>query len=300
MRLFISGASGLLGCNLSFIAASMGHEVLSGYNQHKIEIPGCKTIKLDLLGSNFESIKKFNPDCIIHCAALTNIDLCETNKPLAWKINVDATKNIARVSEQLKSRFIFISTDSVFDGETAFHKEEEKPSPLNFYAETKVESEKLVRTLEDYVVVRTNFYGFNIQEKESFSEWLYNKMSKGEKTNAFTNFYFSPILANNLANAVIELASNTYRGTLHIAGQGRLSKYEFALKFANLFSFDRNLVVPAKMDGAEGLKAIRPKDCSLDISKAIKLLKTELLDIDGGLLLFKKLFDENYKNKMIG
>ena len=300
MRLFITGASGLLGSNLSFIASSMGHTVLSAYNEHEISIPGCAMMKLDLLKPDFRQVERFGPDCLIHCAALTNVDLCETNRALAEQVNVGATRGVCALAQKLKCRMLFISTDSVFDGKKAYHKEGEKPFALNFYAQTKIDAERIVASGGDYAVIRTNFYGFNVQEKQSFSEWLYAKLSAGEKTPAFTDFFFSPIVANNLSEALLEIAGSKFCGTLHVAGKGRISKYDFALKFAGLFSLDRSLLVPKKMAELGSLKAARPSDCSLDVSKARSLLKTKLLGIEDGLRLYKKLFDEKYQRKLKG
>ncbi|MCX8175491.1 MAG: SDR family oxidoreductase [Candidatus Micrarchaeota archaeon] len=300
MRLFISGASGLLGGNLSYLASQAGHDVLAGFNEHPLHIAGCRGIGLDLVKGDLSPVISFKPHCIIHCAALTSVDICETNRALAWQVNVGATSRVAECARRASSRLIFISTDSVFDGKKAYHKEGERTVALNYYAKTKIEAERIVGRHKNHAVVRTNFYGFNIQQKHSFAEWLYAKLSAGDKTPAFTDFYFSPILANNLSDALLELAQNEFCGTLHVAGKGRMSKYEFAQLFAELFSFDSALLVPTKMSELGSLKAVRPSDCSLDVSKAERLLRTPLLGIRAGLELFKRLHEQGYRERLRG
>jgi len=299
MKILVTGASGLLGANLSYTSAASGLDVLATYNEHKVAIKGCPMSRLDLLASDFSEVKRFRPECIVHCAAYTNVDGCETDRKKAHLLNVEATARLAEISKDIGSRFIFMSTDSIFDGKTPLHTESEEACPLNFYSRTKVEAERIVKDLENHVIVRTNFYGFNIQEKQSFSEWLHAKFLKGEGVPGFTDFFFSPIIANNLAEAILEIAENDFTGVLHVAGDGRISKYDFALRFAELFGFDKALVKPTKM-GETNLKAPRPHDCSLDISKAKRLLKTRILNIDEGIKYYKELYDSGYQEKLRG
>ncbi|MEK6982303.1 MAG: SDR family oxidoreductase [Candidatus Micrarchaeota archaeon] len=301
MKILITGASGLLGSNLCFIAAQKGLEVVGLYNAHEVKIKGVKTVKADLSQANFFSSLNFKPDVIIHCAALTNVDLCEEDKTLAEKMNITATENVLDFAKSSNAKFIFISTDSIFDGKTPFHKESEKPHPINYYAQTKVDAEAIVKKYLNHVIVRTNMYGFNIQNsktKLSFSEWLTNKFENKEKITAFTDFHFSPLVVNNLCEALLELAQNDFTGTINVAGEGRISKYEFALMFAKEFGFDESLVIPTKMSELENLRAERPKENSLDISLAKKTLKTVLLDIPDGIKLYKKLMEEKYPERL--
>lgn len=303
MHILITGASGLLGGNLCFIAAQKGLDVIGLYNEHEVKIKGVKTIKADLTDNNFSSSLAFKPEVVIHCAALTNVDLCETDKQLADKLNVKATENVLEFTKSSNARFIFISTDSIFDGTKSFHREDEKPNPLNYYAQTKVDAENLVRKYQNHVITRTNMYGFNIQKgnsKLSFSEWLTEKFKKKEQITAFTDFYFSPLVINNLCEALIELAQSKFIGTINIAGDGRISKYEFALIFAKVFGFDKSLVVPTRMSELKNLKAVRPHDNSLDICLAKKTLKTHLLNIEEGIRGYKKLKEEGYTEKLRG
>ncbi|MFA5412024.1 MAG: SDR family oxidoreductase [Candidatus Micrarchaeia archaeon] len=300
MKLLITGASGLLGANLAYIAAQRGIDVLAAYNEHPVSIKGCRMQRMDLLSGDFSILREFKPDCVAHCAAFTNVDGCEADQGKAHLLNVGATARLLEACNGLGNRFILMSTDSVFGGEKPFHSEGEPARPLNAYSRTKVEAEKLAAGFPGHVVVRTNFYGFNIQDKLSFSEWLHAKFLNNEKITAFTDFFFSPILANNLSEAILELAAGSFTGTMHVAGDGRVSKYEFALRFAERFGFDSSLVVPKRMSEVEALKAQRPSDCSLDISKAKGLLKTRILGIDAGIGKYKELYDSGYQKGLRG
>ncbi|MDD2655130.1 MAG: SDR family oxidoreductase [Candidatus ainarchaeum sp.] len=300
MKILVTGASGLLGANIAYMAAQRGADVLAAYNEHPVSIRGCRMQRLDILSQDFSAIRQFRPDCVVHCAAFTNVDGCEADPGKARLLNVEATSRLLKACEGLGNRFIFMSTDSVFGGDKPFHSEGEPVRPLNAYSRTKVEAERLVAGFPNHAVVRTNFYGFNIQEKLSFSEWLHSRFLDGEKINAFTDFFFSPILANNLSDAILELAAGSFTGTMHVAGDGRISKYEFALLFAEKFGFDKSLVLPKKMAEVEALKARRPSDCSLDISKAKSLLRTRILNIDSGIEKYKELYDSGYQKGLRG
>ena len=299
MRIAISGASGLLGGNLAYLGAQAGHEVLAAYNAHEVKVPGCRMRSLDLLKGDITSeLDAHRPECVVHAAAWADVDGCERDQALAHALNVEATRRVADYCQKRGLRLIFISTDSVFDGKKAMHTEEEKPAPLNYYAQTKAEAEDIVRALPSHAVVRTNFYGFNLRKKNSFSEWLQAKLGAGEPITGFTDFYFSPLPANNLAGALLELAGLDWSGTLHVAGDGRLNKYEFALKFADIMGLDRGLISPGKMSDNPALAAPRPSDCSLDITKAKKMIKSRLPGIEEGIQTYKTLLESGYAQKM--
>ena len=112
-------------------------------------------------------INKIKPNIIIHTAGLIHPLTCEENKELAWEINVIGTKNILDCSREFKSKLVYISTDYVFDGKNNPYDELDQPNPLNYYGQTKFESEKLISSLDDYLIIRTAW--INDVEKNSSS-----------------------------------------------------------------------------------------------------------------------------------
>jgi len=145
MKLLITGASGRLGQKVAQLALEKGYEVGAIYKQHKITLE--KSIKLDLTDRKklLKVIFKRKPDAIIHTAAYTDADGCETSKDLAWKVNAEATKHIAIASTSVNSHLTYVSTDCVFDGEKGFYTEEDKPNPISYYGYTKLKGEEFVK-----------------------------------------------------------------------------------------------------------------------------------------------------------
>lgn len=121
LKIFVTGGSGLLGSKIAEIALERGYDVYSGYCHYKPEFG--KTVKFDLSDANsIKAINDVKPDVIIHTAALTDVDRCEVDKDLAYKINVEGTKIVADIARKLNSFLIYISSDYVFNGYTVNHK----------------------------------------------------------------------------------------------------------------------------------------------------------------------------------
>jgi dTDP-4-dehydrorhamnose reductase len=297
MRVVITGGSGLLGGNLSKMASDL-HEVILTYNEHLVEIKGGNSLFLNLRTFDESDIINLRPDVVVHSAALTNVDYCEDHQNDAYAINVEATATIARACNHSGAKMIYISTDSVFDGNDDNYSEDDKTNPLNYYAKTKLNAEQKVADIcDDYVIIRTNFYGWNILDKNSFAEWAINKLKKKEQLNAFEDIIFTPIFVNNLATAILELCKLDYIGVLHISGSEPCSKMGFIRTLADVFGYNPELIHPISVDDL-GFKAKRPKDTSLNISKASDLLGTKLLDVRNGLIQMKQLRDASYYKEL--
>ncbi len=296
MKVLVTGASGLLGSNISLQYADK-HKIYAAYNTHHIKIRNCNMVKLDITDRNNVKVilDKIKPDLVIHCAAFTSVDMAENNYDLAYSINVNGTKNLVDFSKG--SKFIYISTDMVFDGTKSMFNEEDKPNPLNKYAKTKLLGEKETIKHPNCIIARTNIYGWSIEKKQSFSEWIINSLNRGEEITLFKDVYFTPIPVNNLADALFELAEQDAEGTYHIAGSQRCSKLNFGERLAEVFRLDKSQIKPISIDD-KNLIAKRPKDMSLDVSKAQKVLKTRLFNLEEGLLELKRLQDSSFVKEL--
>jgi|SRR3989344_1022312 len=295
MKILITGANGLLGSNLSLIYSNNKENVVYATGKKKLDFPCCDNRKLDLTKEeDLILIKQLKPDLIIHCAALTNIDYCEEHPEEAERINVGGTKNLFEASQKAGSYFIHISTDAVFDGEKGNYIETETTNPLNVYAKTKLDAEKyILKTGGNSAVIRTNIYGWNRQNKESLAEWMLHKLERQEKLPAIKDVYFSPILVNNLAEALLELYQIRYRGLINLAGSESCSKLDFAYKIAELFNLNKDLIEPISVDSLK-FKAKRSKNMTLNTQKAQDLLKTRLFNVEEGIKKFKGLKENGY------
>lgn len=285
--LLVTGGSGLLGSSI-VRAASSAFKVYATYNMHPPAMLHCQTVKLDLTdrAQTCQVIDSIKPDIIVHCAALRSIDYCQAHPEQAFKVNASGTENLLLACQDRPVRFIHISTESVFDGSKGMYTEEDLPAPVTVYGRTKLEAEEKVRQLApDYVIVRTSsIYGWSLFGK-SLAEWVLAELRAGRPLAMFSDSFFSPTLSDNLAQALLELADNTYKGILNVAGKERCSRFDFARKVAGVFGLDEGLVLPSLLSESN-LKAPRAKDSSLDVSKAMQLLRTDLLDVNDGLILF--------------
>lgn len=294
-KLLVTGGSGLLGSNLVKMMEGR-FAVHTIVYRHPMKFKTCQVHQLDITKGNdlLRLVKNVDPECIIHTAALTNVDYCEIHRDEAWKINVEGTRNVVNAAEKTNSKIIYISTDSVFDGEKGVYTEEDPPNPLNFYALTKLEGEKIVYGSNvSCVIIRTNIYGWNAQKKLSIAEWILNSLWEKRKLTLFFDVFFTPILVNNLSDAIIEIVERDLSGLFHVAGSERCSKLQFGLVLAEVFGLENDPIEPIRLSD-KNLIAKRPKDPSLSVEKIKNEVKTKLLNIKKGLETFKNLYDSGY------
>ena len=273
----------MLGSKLAEIAIIRGYEVYTGYCHNKPEFG--ESIKFNLTkNTSLDAIYKIKPEVIIHTAALTNVDECEVNKALAHKINTEGTRRVAKIEKDLDAFLVYVSTDYVFSGEKGRYKEDDKPHPVNYYGYTKLLGELHCDCIARPCVI----YGVKqASGKVNFALWIIEKLRKGEPITIVTDQYVTPTLNTNLARMLLEIAERNLRGVFHLAGGTRVSRYEFALQIANTFRLDEDLITPSSMDEMKWI-ASRPKDSSLDTSKASRYLKEKPYVLDKALEILKE------------
>lgn len=285
-RILITGGSGLLGSNILRMMVR-DFEVYATYNSHLTSIPGCEFLSLDIRDGNkvLSMFREVSPHLVIHTAALANVDYCEDHPEEAWAINVKGTENVAKAATE--SKLIFISTDSVFDGKKGMYTEESAPAPLNTYSKTKLEAERLVRSIvPGSIIIRTAFYGWSLYHKTSLAEWVVTSLRRGKLVNMFTDVFFSPIFAGHLALLMIEMYRRNLIGVYHVGGRERCSKYTFGLEIARAFGLDVNNIQPSSIVDMD-LEAPRPRDLSLDVTKVARSLETQLPSVREGIKQFR-------------
>lgn len=290
MKLLVTGASGLLGSKLCELAIRKNYEVYSAYNQHKplhgtsIQFDVTDRITVD------EIFEKIRPEAVVHAAALTNVDKCELEKELAWKINVEGTRNIAKSCREHHAFLIYVSTDYVFDGEKGIYRETDNPAPINYYGLTKLEGEACVKhSTTKYCIARPSvIYGSTpATRKMNFASWLLDKLNRKERVKIVIDQWNSPTLNTNLADMILEVIERRLTGIFHLAGATRLSRYEFARLLAEMFALDTDLITRASSKEISWI-AKRPKDSSLNVDKACQTLKNKQLEIREALQSMKK------------
>ena len=296
----MTGASGLLGANLALRARKRGWDVVAAYNAHAFRADGVTSVRADLLDSSAaeELVRGYRPDWVAHCAAATGVDWCEEHPDEAYRLNAKVPRRLAWMTAEVGARLVYVSTDSVFDGASGNYSEEDAPAPVNTYAATKLAGERAV--LEEHdgaLVVRTNIYGWNMQSKLSLAEWVLARLDAGETVPGFSDVFFSPMLADDLADAMLDLMDRRLGGMYHVAGSERCSKYDFAVRVAEIFGFDPRSVRPAEIDSVT-LTAARPRDVSLNTDKIQRSLGRPMPDVSAGLMGFKRARDSGLANKI--
>jgi dTDP-4-dehydrorhamnose reductase len=279
----VTGASGLLGHKVAQLALERGMRVYSIHKKHPANFGSL--IKLDLTNRSEISkvILKLKPQRIIHTAAYTDVDGCETNRDLAWIMNAEATRGIAIASTQIDSHLTYVSTDYVFDGKRGRYKEEDETNPVSYYGYTKLKGEEFVKGYaKEWCITRPSvIYGW-LGYKQNFATWLINSLSQNKEVKILEDQYVSPTLNTNLAEMLLEIIQKKITGILHTAGDTRINRYNYALKLAEIFNLNLNLIKPAKMNQISW-KAKRPRDSSLNVNKANALLESKPLKLHHAL-----------------
>jgi len=289
MKLLITGASGMLGHSLMRLAVER-HEVVGIYRSFPVSMRGGKSLALDL--ADEDRVKKqvaaLKPEAIVHTAAMTDVEECERDPVRANRVNFQATKNLARLGGGLGIPFVYISTDYVFDGKKGSYVETDPPNPVNVYGETKLLGEEAVRSCcPRSLVIRTSIFGFNIQPKTGFVEYVMESLAKGEVITRFLDQFSTPIYTRDLGRFILELLDRGSTGLFHVGGGERISRYDFAVKVAETFCLSPAMIRPAPFRHLEG-SAQRPRDSSLCSEKVESHLKMRLPSAKEGLERLKQ------------
>ncbi|MCW3996169.1 MAG: dTDP-4-dehydrorhamnose reductase [Candidatus Bathyarchaeota archaeon] len=278
LKLLITGASGLFGSKLAQMALARNFEVYSADIQSRTFYGQFVLLDISEKLKVHEAFRSIRPDVVVHAASLTDVDKCEMNKELAWKINVEGTKNIVEAAVETGSFLLYISTDYVFSGRKGSYKETDVPHPINYYGTTKLKAEEIVKAQSEYFIARPSvIYGSApAAGKVNFALWLIETLQKGERVKIVTDQWNSPTLNTNLAEMILEVIERHLTGIYHLCGATRVSRLEFAQKIADAFGLDKRLIDPTSSSQFTWV-ALRPMDSSLDTSKAQRALKCKPL-----------------------
>lgn len=300
MRYLVTGASGLLGVHLGLHLAKT--QSVTGVVNHRFLHGLPFTIRqqdLTDLERLEDLIKLEKPDCIIHCAAMANIDECEKHPQLANVINVQVPRTFSELTRKHGIRFVHISTDAVFDGLSTAYTETDSVNPLSVYARTKAQSEiQVLDQNSEAIVARVNFYGWSVTGKRSLGEWFYYQLAAHNQVKGFTDIQFCPLYVEDLAKILIKLAETDAGGLYHSVSSEHLSKYQFGVDIANKFGLDSNLITPVSwVDG--GLTAARSPNLILDVTRIETLLGMTMPDQRSGIEAFHHAFIAGHPKRLL-
>lgn len=291
MRILITGSNGLLGQTLQR-ELQQQHEIF-GVDLTKISYfnTRIKYLPLDITSRNetFSCFRQYNPQLVIHTAAMTAVDLCEIKKNQCWEVNVIGTENVVLAAERVGAKIVFISTDYIFDGKKGPYTEEDLPNPINYYGKSKLAAENIIRgSLISWVILRTIvLYGHGIKVNASFVSWLLNQLRNGNNVNIVNDQWGNTTLVDILAAAIISSIDHNAKGIYNIGGIDFMNRYEMALHVAEKFNLNPELISPIKT--SELLQpASRPLKSGLFVEKAAKDLELEFPDIIQSLSIYKE------------
>ncbi len=237
MKIFIAGASGLVGGNCLKHFSQQGHEVVGTH----LSFGTADTVFYNTLEpahpDNFD-VKAFAPDVIVHCGALTHVDYCEDHIEESYEKTVASTRALVNLSKACNARMVYISTDYVFDGTEGPYKEDGLINPLSVYGKHKLEAEQMVlQEIANSLVLRvTNVYGDEIRGK-NFIARIISQCKEGQKLtlNLPKDQYASPTNAWDIARAMLVLLTNNHSGVFHIGSTDYMNRVELALRVLKYF-----------------------------------------------------------------
>lgn len=299
MKLLITGASGLLGINLA-MEAMRAHEVI-GVDRGKLKSAPFQVLKADLLQRNaIDSVlDSVQPDTLINCAALANLEECEEHPERARVLNAEMPDELAHACAQRNISFIHLSTDAVFDGTKAgSYTEDDEPNPQGVYAQSKLDGERAVQKANPQAIVaRVNFYGWSLTNRRSLGEFFVNNLSAEKHVNGFTDVIFCPMLVNHTARLLLSMLGKNLSGLYHVVGAQAMSKYQFGLEIARKFGLKESLISPKSVEGS-GLTAPRSHNLWLSVHKLSTDLGREIPNFSTGLDEFYTQHQQGYPQKI--
>ena len=286
MKFLVTGSAGLVGSQVVKDLTKQNHTVYSCYHDEK---PSHGTsIQLDITDQDkiIQILQEIKPDRIIHLAAMTNVDQCETQQELAILLNAKSTEILAKQAAKQNIFFVYVSTDYVFDGIKGMKKEDDSTNPLGFYGKSKLEGELTLNKLaSSWCIARTSTpFGIH-HKKKSFPLWVQESLEAKKEIPVLVDQFTSPTYVPNLSKMLIEVATRQITGILHLSGATRISRYELAELVADKLSLDKKFLIQTNTDEMNW-KAQRPRDSSFDVSLATEILNEKPQEIEHSLDLF--------------
>ncbi len=292
-KILVIGSNGLLGqklCEIIVRGGAYNLTIASIEDKPIRQVVGAQYMQVDI--TNKKDVKNVvsacHPDVIINAAAMTNVDACETERELCWRINVDGVENIADAAKIHDTKVIHVSTDYIFDGKSGPYTEDDRPEPLSYYGKSKLASENLLRTSGvPYLIARTMvLYGFAPGVKANFALWLIESLENKKPVTVVDDQLGNPTLVDDLAYGLIQGFEMERTGIYNLAGREIVNRYEFALKLAKVFNLDTSLISPIKTASLKQ-PAPRPMKSGLVTLKAEVELGFKPSTVEQGLLILK-------------
>ncbi|MEM6630517.1 MAG: SDR family oxidoreductase [Bacteroidota bacterium] len=273
--ILLTGSNGLLGQKIVHRLAGLPHinllAVGRGVNRHPLRAgyayQNVNLTNSEELNALFDS---FKPQYVIHTAAMTQVDACETKRDLCDAINVDAVKDIIACCEKYKSHLVHISTDFIFDGASGPYQETDTPNPVNYYGVSKLKAEQaLLESNISFAILRTMLlYGVTPgMSRSNILLWAKKSLEEGQTIRVVNDQVRCPTLAEDLANASISAVMREAKGIFHISGAELMTIHDLVLRIAKFWKLNEELVQTTTSD-ALNQAARRPPRTGFILLKA--------------------------------
>lgn len=275
MQIVVTGANGLLGQELvTLLLQTTNHKIVatgrgemrlshadSRLEYHELDLTDGPALHTWLTG--------VKPDCIVHAAAMTQVDFCETHQVACWDINVTATRFLLDAAKAFRPYIVFVSTDFVFSGDGGPYQETDTPGPVNYYGTSKLKAEHAVwESGLDAGVARTCLvYGNQNGHRSTIINWVQHNLGLGKPLRVVNDQWRTPTYVNDLAKGILLMIEKKAKGIYHISGEEMLTPYEMAIAAARRFGLDEGLISATDAGGLSET-ARRPPKTGFIIDKA--------------------------------
>jgi dTDP-4-dehydrorhamnose reductase len=292
----------ILGTGLTGLVGSRIVELLSSKYEFE-NLSRSSGVDITDKNSLFKKIINSDAAIILHLAAKADVDGCEKDKVLgqngeAWKINVEGTRYVADACLRTNKKLIYISTDFVFDGinpPTGGYSEEDIPNPINWYAQTKYEGEKIISDLKTPWIIARIAYPYRSKfPKVDFLRAILDKLKEGKTIVAVEDHIFVPTYIDDIAFALDSLIRANSQGIFHVVGSQSLTPFDAANLIADKFNLDKSKIIKATRSEFFNNRAPRPFHLNLKNDKIIKL-GVQMRTFEEGLGEILKQFQDNNK-----
>lgn len=296
--ILITGSMGFIGAHVARMLAQK-HRCIGIDIKPVVQWPNVANYRLDIC--DMAAVKKifleFSPDCVIHTAAEKSLIACEKNFQRATRINYDATLRLAELASQYKAKFIFISSDQVFDGKKGMYRENDYANPINAYGRLKIRVENAIAGVPRTAVCRTALVFGPIPDNQSeefekarehpelkvqgyIVQHTYHRLLRGQSIHLPEDEFISPTHVDLLAKQLQKIIEVDASGILHCCGGERVSRHEFGLRIAQKYSLPKSGILAAPAHDH-----LRPKDVSLDCTYTEQILDMKFDKLDAMMLM---------------
>jgi dTDP-4-dehydrorhamnose reductase len=294
-RIVVTGAAGMLGTALIDHLAGR-HDVVATGRAVGLQRDGVRWSLVDLRDD--DEVRRLllaeRPDLVVHAAAIVDVDQCERDPLTARQIHARSTELMCRVIAEWDGAMIYISTDSVFDGQKRGpYDETDPPAPQNTYSRTKLEGEAACLVLARGTVLRTNIFGWSRAERTSFAEWVLRGLVDETPRTMFGDVTYTPIHVTHLSEVIEQTWDGGLSGLFHAGGSTMLTKHAFAIQMADVFGLSTHGITEISIDAAR-LAARRPRNTALSSAKISWALNRGAPSAVDGLKLMRNQYDDGW------